>query len=408
LLPSIRNSGEFTSTLQDNRKADPLRQQWFRDFPDRTLALVSGEFIRRHRSQMMFDARSLIEMMMKGSSPQQRSTPDGTSPEGGLGGLGDILSQLGGNTSGQGQGGGLNDLLRNLTDGQKTQETTGQAPTGSPSTDGGLGGLGDILNQLQGKDGQGSGSILDTLGGILGQATDGAKEGAGKIGEATGARELIEKMSGGRDPNELLQQLQDLVANNKLGAGAALGGLGALVFGTRTGRSVAVNAAKLGALALIGGLAYKAYQNYSQGQAPAPEAPTQPEPAPSGSGFEESSVSDTAALTYLRGMIAAAASDGRLDADEQQKITANLSAAGLDREAEEFIAREVNAPASIEDLANGISNEREAIQLYTAARLAIEVDTAAEEAFLAQLASRTGIDPQLARHIDATAQNVQS
>lgn len=358
----------------------------------------------------MFDARSLIEMMMKGAqSPQTGASGDAGVGAGGLGGLGDILGQLGQNGT-SAQSGGLNDLLRNLTEagGQSSGQPSPSIGKSGQGTSGGLGGLGDILGQLQNKDGQqGAGNILDTLGGILGQATDGAKEGAGRIGEATGARELLEKFSGGRDPNELLQQLQDLIANNKLGAGAALGGLGALVLGTQTGRSVAMNAAKLGALALIGGLAYKAYQNYSQGEAPAPEAPVAPEAAPTGSGFEESAVSDTAAVTYLRGMIAAAAADGRLDATEQQKITANLTDAGLDREAEEFIAREINTPASIGELAAGVSSEREAIQLYTAARLAIEVDTHAEQAFLAQLASQTGIDPQLARHIDATAQNLQ-
>lgn len=354
----------------------------------------------------MFDARSLIEMMMKGATPPQAGGQSAGSQPGGLGGIGDILGQLGQNSGGQ--GGGLGDLLKNLTEGQGQSGGQPTAPSGSVGgSDGGLGGLGDILSQLQGKDGQSGGNMLDTLGDLLGQATNGAKEGAGRIGEATGAREMLEKISGGRDPNELLQQLQDLVANNKLGAGAALGGLGALVLGTQTGRSVAVNAAKLGALALIGGLAYKAYQNYSQGQTPAPSAPVSPEAAPSGSGFEESAVSDTAAIAYLRAMIAAAAADGRLDPTEQQKITANLTEAGLDAQAEEFIAREINSPASISELAAGVSSESEAIQLYTAARLAIEVDTHAEQAFLAQLASQTGIDPQLARHIDATAQNLQ-
>lgn len=369
--------------------------------------------------------------MMRGAQPPggQPGRPGGAPSQGGLG---DLLEQL---TQGQpGKGGGLEELLRNLTGGRAgTQASDGGAPTGggsgggfsfedlarslSPGGQGGDnrtggqsqgGGLGDILGQFQGRDGQGGGSILDSLGDILKQAAEGTREGAQQIGQNTGAREMIEKMSGGRDPNELLKQLQDFMANNKLGTGAALGGLGALILGTQTGRAVAVNAAKLGAIALIGGLAYKAYQNYNQGQRPEPEAPVFPEAAPQGSGFEEGAVSDTAALAYLRGMIAAAAADGRLDANEQQKITANLVEAGLDRQAEEFIAREISNPATPAELAGSVSNEREAIQLYTAARLAIEVDTAAEQNFLADLAARTGMDPALARHVDATAKNLQS
>ena len=45
-----------------------------------------------------------------------------------------------------------------------------------------------------------------------------------------------------------------------------MGGLGGLVLGTKAGRAMAGSAIKLGALALIGGLAYQAIQNYQQGK----------------------------------------------------------------------------------------------------------------------------------------------
>ena len=215
-------------------------------------------------------------------------------------------------------------------------------------------------------------------------------------------------MSGGRSPEDLLEQLQDLIEKNKLGTGVALGGLGALILGTETGRSIAASAAKIGALALIGGLAYKAYRHYAEGQPPGTEVDVNAEPAPKGSGFEESAISDQAAKTYLRAMIAAAAADGRLDADEQRRLTATLTEAGMDREAEAFIAQEINNPASIDELVAGVSDQREALQLYTAARLAIEPNTQAEQEFLATLASRLGIDADLARHVDTTTQSLAS
>ena len=84
------------------------------------------------------------------------------------------------------------------------------------------------------------------------------RQGTGRLDEATGAskysREAIATMTG-KTPAELLAELKALAADNRLGAGAALGGLGALVFGTQAGRSLAATAAKLGGLALIGGLA---------------------------------------------------------------------------------------------------------------------------------------------------------
>ena len=147
------------------------------------------------------------------------------------------------------QGGGLDDLLRSVLGGQG-------------------GGLGDILGKL-GQQAGGSGGIADILKQVLGQATSGVKEGAGRIDDATGASRYARDAVGqatGRSPEDVLAQLKELVASNQLGSGAALGGLGALVLGTGTGRSLAGSAIKLGGLALIGGLAYKAYQNYQQGQ----------------------------------------------------------------------------------------------------------------------------------------------
>ena len=78
-----------------------------------------------------------------------------------MGGLGDILGKLGG-------------------------------PGGAP------GGLGDLLGKLQkGAVGSGGGSLTDILGQVLGQATQGAREGATRIGEATGARDALGKATGG-------------------------------------------------------------------------------------------------------------------------------------------------------------------------------------------------------------------
>jgi len=45
------------------------------------------------------------------------------------------------------------------------------------------------------------------------------------------------------------------------------------------------------------------------------------------------------------------------------------------------------------------------VQVYTAARIAIEADSSAEKNFLAGLAQRLNIDAKLAAHIDATARS---
>lgn len=371
----------------------------------------------------MFDARSLLEQLVRGAGqPQQASQPQ---QGGGLGGLGDILGQLGqamgqqGRPAAAGQGGtqpgglgGLEEILKNILPGATETPRPGSA---TPTQQQG-GGLGDILGRIQeslakpggqggGAGGQGGG-LMDILGQVLGQATQGVKEGAGRIDDATGASGQLRDAIGratGKSPDDLLNQLKELIQNNQLGAGAIAGGLGSILLGTQTGRSIAVSAAKLGALALIGGLAYKALQNYQQGRPLITGADGRIEEAPRGSGFEASAISNDAAQLYIRAMIAAAAADGRIDAREQQKIIGSLKQGGLDAEAEQFLAGELNNPASVNELIAAARSPAEAVQVYTAARIAIDLDTAEEHEFLTALAQGLGLDESLTAHIDAQA-----
>jgi uncharacterized membrane protein YebE (DUF533 family) len=378
----------------------------------------------------MFDARSLLEQLVRGAGqPQQAQAPQ----QQGGGGLADILGQLGqalgqqGQPSGAGQSGtqggglgGLEDILKNILPGAaETPRSSAAAPVPAPAQQGGGGGLGDILGRIQESlgtpagqggqgGGQGGGGLMDILGQVLGQATQGVKEGAGRVDDATGASGQLRDVIGratGKSPDELLNQLKDLIQNNQLGAGAIAGGLGSILLGTQTGRSVATSAAKLGALALIGGLAYKALQNYQQGRPLITGADGAVEEAPRGSGFEAGAISHDAALLYIRAMVAAAASDGRIDAAEQQKIIGGLKQGGLDAEAERFLTNEVNHPASVRELVAQVSSPTEAVQVYTAARIAIDLDTAEEHEFLTELAQGLGLDESLTAHIDAQARN---
>jgi uncharacterized membrane protein YebE (DUF533 family) len=390
----------------------------------------------------MVDSRSLIDLLVNNAGQPASS---GSAP---AGGLGDILGQILGGKAGPGgstgASGGLEDLLRNFLPsapaaGSSTSSTSStsapSAPAGgleeilrrlggsdapvaraAPSDDneptptppaGGSdtsGGLGDILRKLGGP-GSSTGDIGDLLKQVLGQATSGVREGAEQIGQSTGLGDVIKNATGGKSADDLLAQLKELVGNNQLGAGAALGGLGALILGTKTGRGLAADAAKLGGLVLISGLAYKAWQNYQSGKPVLGDATTLAA-APPGSGFDAQAVTNDQAELYLRAMIAAAAADGRLDAAEHDKLLGGLKQAGLDADAEAFLRQEMQSPASIDELARGVSTPEEAAQLYTAARISIEPDSDEEVEFLASLANRLGMEQGLVDHIEATARGV--
>jgi uncharacterized membrane protein YebE (DUF533 family) len=68
----------------------------------------------------------------------------------------------------------------------------------------------------------------------------------------------------------------------------------------------------------------------------------------------------------------------------------------------------LSMPASVDELAAAVGSAEEAAQVYTAARIAIEPDTAGENAFLTALANRLGIDRDLAAFIDNEARTTSA
>lgn len=247
--------------------------------------------------------------------------------------------------------------------------------------------------------------VIGQVAAIAGQALNQSAAGLGDINRQTGASnkagQFIQQVTG-QAPSDLVARAKDFAGKNQLATGAVIGGLAAVLLGTGAGRQIMGSATRMGGLALIGGLAYKAMQNYQAGKPlldagsvnEAIAAPSPALPAPQ---------EQTRALRLVRAMIAAASSDGVIDTVERTAILGNLQAAGLEAEAAQFIEQELANPADIPTLCAGLTEADARAEVYAAARLAIDPDTLEEKAFLANLAQALALEAGLVAHIDAAA-----
>ena len=102
-----------------------------------------------------------------------------------------------------------------------------------------------------------------------------------------------------------------------------------------------------------------------------------------------SAIMEEQAKLMIRAMIQAAKADGEIDRDERAKIMDHLSDASDEEIA--FVAAELDAPVDVVGLATAAGESAKA-QVYSAALMAISVDTDAEKQYLANLAAAMGLE----------------
>ena len=200
-------------------------------------------------------------------------------------------------------------------------------------------------------------------------------------------------------------QATQLAKDNPLAAGALV----AVLLGTGTGRKLTGSALKVGGLAAVAGLAYKAYQNYQQGNKPAeaPAAGQEPEllPPPADTGFHPADAPQGEhefALTLVRAMIAAANADGHIDDVERKNIADKLAMSGINSEAEAFLTAELAKPLTIDELVAAVQTDAQRLELYTVSRLTIDPNSRVERGYLDMLAGRLKLPDDLIDHVEAT------
>jgi uncharacterized membrane protein YebE (DUF533 family) len=192
-----------------------------------------------------------------------------------------------------------------------------------------------------------------------------------------------------------------------IGGGALAGGLAGILLGTKQGRKIAGTAATVGGMALVGALAYGAYRNWQAGRAPSDARASVPLlPPPRDTPFNPASEAEQQSLgaSLMRAMIAAAKSDGHIDATEQANIFAQMDKLDLTSEEKAFVLDELRKPLDIDAVARGAQSPEQAAEIYVASLLAIDVDNPAERGYLAMLAARLKLDAKLVAHLHATVE----
>lgn len=237
-------------------------------------------------------------------------------------------------------------------------------------------------------------SLLDNLTTSLGLG--------GGVGTGTGASGGIAGAASGLGSKA--KALWD--GQSTLGKGAIAGGLLGVLF-TDGGRKLLGTGASVGVTALIGGLAYKAWQDWQSGSSPEAAVAAAPAALPSvqGTAFlpNDQASADDLAQRILQAMVGAAKADGHVTPDERARIDATLPQLGLGAEAEALIRAELDAPLDVRRIAGLARSPEEAAEIYTASLLVVDEQSLEEKGYLAMLAAALNLDPGLVDHVHARA-----
>lgn len=203
-----------------------------------------------------------------------------------------------------------------------------------------------------------------------------------------------------------------------LAGGAAAGSIMTLLMSNKSARKVAGKAAGYGGAAVLGGLAFKAFNNWKSNngqQELAAKAQLEPSYTPSNSGAlqpnleyastqtEQTQKNTAFQLTLIKSMIAASKADGHIDDEEQKNIFDAVKKCDLSNDDKAAVFDLLRQPIYMEELNLGANTLEQKAEVYLAACLAINIDTQAEEAYLNKLATTLDLPPDLALQLKAQA-----
>ncbi|MFN4262190.1 MAG: tellurite resistance TerB family protein [Thioalkalivibrionaceae bacterium] len=278
-------------------------------------------------------------------------------------------------------------------------------------------------NPLGGQDG-GQGGLDGLLGNVLGQGAGGMRDGD-RRGGVQGLSGVLGNLMGGQaspsDDVHRSARVQDsssalggLDMKSLLGGGAAGTALG-LLLGSKGGRRVGGSALKIGAIAGVGGLAWRAWQKRGGAQ-PGMSGAVPGEPrlgslssvqstggAPADRPIEQLAPPqrEQRSLELLHAMIFAARADGHISAVEQGLLEQQIDALGADQDLHDWVAARMQEPLDAVALARAADSAQAAREMYLVSVAVANGEHPMARAWLAQLAQALHLDAETVAAIEA-------
>ena len=115
---------------------------------------------------------------------------------------------------------------------------------------------------------------------------------------------------------------------------------------------------------------------------------------------------DTGQMLMLRAMITAANADGHIDDNERKRIYQQVDDFDLSTEDKASLFDELRHPFSLQELVKAVPNSQTAIEVYAASLLAIDEQQVASQDYLNRLASSMLIPQSLVKAVHAQAEGI--
>lgn len=198
--------------------------------------------------------------------------------------------------------------------------------------------------------------------------------------------------------------------------GAMAAGVLALLLGTKGGRRLSGSALKLGSLAAIGGIGYKAYQNWvAEKNATEQQYKDMAEDIGRTSAGDKTLVnfdklddeeSESRSQILLKAMIAAAKADGHVNSKEVTAIEEQVAKLGLGDDTAALIQEEIAKPLDVKEVAAlAEGNQAMAAEIYLVSAVISNRENSMEREYLENLAQEMGLPDALVAQLQSVKED---